>query len=239
MDPYAGFADIYEEWSVVMTEDVPFYVDLAREADGPVVELAVGTGRVAVPVAQAIGRPVIGIDASAAMLARARSAADAAGVKLDLREGDMRELTLEEPAALIYCPFRSFLHLPTWADRRRTFERVAAALRPDGRFAWNAFVFNHDIASRQDGLLRLHPGSDTIWQYVEHLPGDNRIDITAYVGTPGAEGRRLSLWWLNRSEWEALIDVSGLEAEALYGWFDRRPFADDSAEFVWVARKPH
>jgi hypothetical protein len=116
---------------------------------------------------------------------------------------------------------------------------VAAALRPDGRFAWNAFVFNHDIASRQDGLLRLHPGSDTIWQYVEHLPGDNRIDITAYVGTPGAEGRRLSLWWLNRSEWEALIDVSGLEAEALYGWFDRRPFADDSAEFVWGARKPH
>jgi ubiquinone/menaquinone biosynthesis C-methylase UbiE len=92
VDQYAGFADIYEEWSVVMTEDVPFYVDLAREADGPVVELAVGTGRVAVPVAQAIGRRVIGIDASQAMLAKARRAADAAGVELDLREGDMREL---------------------------------------------------------------------------------------------------------------------------------------------------
>ena len=67
MDQYAAFADIYEEWSVVMTEDVPFYVDLAREADGPVVELAVGTGRVAVPVAKAIGRGVIGLDRSPAM----------------------------------------------------------------------------------------------------------------------------------------------------------------------------
>jgi SAM-dependent methyltransferase len=238
VDRYAAFADIYEEWSVVMTEDVPFYVDLAREANGPVVELAVGTGRVAVPVAEAIGRLVIGIDASPAMLAKAREAAEEAGVDLDLRQGDMRELSLDEPAALIYCPFRSLLHLPTWAERRRTFERVAAALQPGGRFAWNAFVFSHDIAARQDGVLRRHPGSETIWQYVEHVPGDNRIDITAYVGTPGAEGRRLQLWWLNRSEWEALIDVSGLEVEALYGWFDRRPFTDESGEFVWVARKP-
>jgi hypothetical protein len=59
-----------------------------------------------------------------------------------------------------------------------------------------------------------------------------------YEDTPGADGRRLQLWWLNRSEWEALIDVSGLEVEALYGWFDRTPFTDESAEFVWVARKP-
>ena len=48
----------------------------------------------------------------------------------------------------------------------------------------------------------------------------------------------ISLWWLNRSEWEGLIDVAGLEVEALYGWFDRRPFDESSEEFVWVARKP-
>ena len=52
------------------------------------------------------------------------------------------------------------------------------------------------------------------------------------------QGRRdLQLWWLTRSEWEGLIDVAGLEVEALYGWFDKRPFDDESAEFVWVARK--
>jgi SAM-dependent methyltransferase len=118
-----------------MTDDVPFYVALAREADGPLVELAVGNGRVAIPVARETGRPVVGIDSSPAMLEQARERAAEAGVELDLREGDMRELELDGPAALISCPFRALLHLPTWADRRVTFERVAASLRPGGRFA--------------------------------------------------------------------------------------------------------
>ncbi|TMB93210.1 MAG: class I SAM-dependent methyltransferase, partial [Chloroflexi bacterium] len=134
-----------------MTEDVPFYEGLATEADGPLVELAIGNGRVAIPVAQATGRTVIGIDSSPAMLDQARSAATAAGVALDLREGDMRDLELDEAASLIYCPFRSLLHLPTWADRRRTFERVAESLRPGGRFAWNAFPFDHRVAAQMDG----------------------------------------------------------------------------------------
>ena len=152
-----AFARRYDEWSAPMTEDVAFYVGLAREADGPLVELAVGNGRVAIPVAQATGRPVIGIDSSPAMLEQARARAAEAGVELDLREGDMRELALDEPAALIYCPFRALLHLPTWADRRRTFERVAASLRPGGRFAWNAFAFDHQVAARLDGRHQDEP----------------------------------------------------------------------------------
>jgi ubiquinone/menaquinone biosynthesis C-methylase UbiE len=138
-----AFARRYDEWSAHMTEDIRFYVELAREADGPLVELAIGNGRVAIPVGQATGRPVIGIDSSPAMLEEARKRAADAGVQLDLHESDMREFTLDEEAALIYCPFRALLHLPTWADRRRTFERVAASLRPNGRFAWNAFAFDH------------------------------------------------------------------------------------------------
>ena len=94
-----AFARRYDEWAAPMTEDVGFYVSLAGEADGPLVELAVGNGRVAIPVAQATGRPVIGIDTSPAMLEQARARAAAAGVELELREGDMRELTLEEQAA--------------------------------------------------------------------------------------------------------------------------------------------
>jgi SAM-dependent methyltransferase len=238
VDEYAGFADIYEEWSAPMTDDVAFYVELAREADGPVVELAVGTGRVAVPVAQAIGRPVIGVDTSPAMLTKAREAAGNAGVELDLREGDMRELSLEEPAALVYCPYRSLLHLPSWAERRGLFERVSSSLQPGGRFAWNAFVFNHASASEIDGRARRHLGSDDIWELIEHTPADSRIDITVFVGRPGDEPRSITLWWTTKSEWEGLLDVSGLETEALYGWFDRRPFDDESKEFVWVARKP-
>jgi SAM-dependent methyltransferase len=232
---YDAFAPIYEEWSAHMTEDVPFYVELARASDGPLVELAVGNGRVAVPVAKETGRRVVGIDSSPAMLALARERAAAAGVELDLREDDMRDLELAEPAGLVYCPFRALLHLPTWADNRRVFERVAASLLPGGRFAWNAFVFDPHIAAGNDGYAARH---GRLWEYVEQAPGDNRIDVTAFAGEPGSGGRTVSLWWVTKSEWEGLIDVAGLEVEALYGWFDRRPFDDRSGEFVWVVRKP-
>jgi ubiquinone/menaquinone biosynthesis C-methylase UbiE len=231
---YDAFAPLYDEWSADMTEDVPFYVELARETEGQLVELAVGSGRVAVPVARETGRPVLGIDSSPAMLTLARERAAAAGVELDLREGDMRELALEEAAGLIYCPYRSLLHLPTWRDKRRVFERVARSLRSGGRFAWNAFVFDPHIAASSDGYAARH---GTIWEYVEQAQGDNRIDVTAFVGEPGLGERKLSLWWATKSEWEGLIEIAGLEVEALYGWFDRSPFGDRSREFVWIARK--
>src|SRR6476620_8269325 len=159
---YDAWADRYADWSTGVTADAPFYVGLARNADGPLVELAVGNGRVAIPVAQATGQRVIGIDTSPAMLAQARERAAEAGVELDLHEGDMRELALDEPAALIYCPFRALLHLQTWADRRQTFERVAALLRPGGRFAWNAFAFDHRVAARLDGAPLYEPVPHTV-----------------------------------------------------------------------------
>ena len=181
----------------------------------------------AVPVAQATGRRVIGIDSSPAMLAHARARAATAGVELDLREGDMRDLALAEQAALIYCPFRALLHLPTWADRRRTFERVAAALRPEGRFAWNAFAFDHRLAARLDGAHQAAPTPHTI----QFAVGDIRIDIVR------DDGATSSLWWATKNEWLGLLDVAGLEPEALYGGFAREPFAHDSREYVFVARR--
>lgn len=223
-----GFAERYDEWSAGMTEDVPFYVELAREADGPVVELAVGSGRVAIPVAEATGRPVLGIDTSPAMLAQGRERADAAGVELELREGDMADLELDEPAALVYCPFRGLLHVRGWADRRRVFERVAASLQPGGRFAWNAFAFDHAVAARLDGSHQDEPVPHSL----RYSVGDNRIDITL------PNGGTSSLWWATKSEWLGLVDVAGLEVEALYGGFDRSPFGDESREYVWVTRRP-
>jgi SAM-dependent methyltransferase len=223
-----AFAVGYEEWSAHMTEDVAFYVGLAREADGPVVELAVGNGRVAIPVARATGQRVIGLDSSPAMLEQARARADSAGVELDLREADMRDLRLDEPAGLVYCPARALLHLATWADRRRTFERVAALLRPGGRFAWNAFAFDHHIAARIDGVHQDDPTPHMIRCSV----GDNRIDIIR------DDGARCSLWWATKNEWLGLLDVAGLELEALYGGFAGEPFTDSSTEYVFVARRP-
>jgi SAM-dependent methyltransferase len=223
-----AFSDRYEEWSAGITADVPFYVELARRADGPIVELAVGNGRVAIPVAQATGRRVTGIDTSPAMLAQARANAAAAGVELDLHEGDMRELALAEPAALVYCPFRALLHLPTWADRRRTFERVAASLLPGGRFAWNAFAFDHAVAAKHDGSR----ADDPVPHSLKYAVGDNRIDIILDGGGTS------SLWWATKNEWLGLVDVAGLEVESLHGGFAGEPFTDESREYVFVARRP-
>src|SRR3954454_16251360 len=192
---YEGWADRYAEWSDGVTADVPFYVGLARDADGPLVELAVGNGRVAIPVAQATGRRVIGIDSSPAILAHARERAVEVGVELDLREGDIRDFELEEPAGLIYCPGRSLLHLPTWADRRRCFERVAASLRPDGRFAWNAFAFDHNFASALDGRHHDSAPGIPVPHTIRYSVGDNRVDITLDDGGTG------SLWWATKNEW--------------------------------------
>ena len=219
------FASRYDEWSAGMTEDVPFYVSLAADVDGPLVELAVGNGRVAIPVALATGRTVVGIDSSPAMLAQARTAAAAAGVTLDLREGDIRDLQLDEPAGLIYCPFRALLHLPTWADRRRVFERVAASLRPGGTFAWNAFAFDHHVAVRLDGQHQDKP----VPHRIHYDIADNRIDLRL------DDGGSSSLWWATKNEWLGLLDVAGLSLEALYGNFDRSPLNDDSREYIFVA----
>jgi SAM-dependent methyltransferase len=229
MSAWDAFAVDYEQWAAEMTEDIPFYVELAREADGPVVELAVGNGRVAVPVAQATGKPVLGIDISSAMLEQARANAEGAGVELELRQGDMSELALDEPAALIYCPFRGLMHLSGWAARRQTFERIAASLRPGGRFAWNAFVFDPQIAARLHG----HWQEDApVRHRIDYAPAEARIDLTL------DGGETIPLYWSTRAEWDGLLDVAGLETEALYGWFDRRPFDAESREFVWVARRP-
>ena len=226
MSTYEPFVEIYDVW-YPLTEDVPFYVELAREADGPVVELAVGTGRLAVPVAEALGRKLIGTDLSPGMLAQARKRAAAAGVELELREEDMRDFELDEPAALVYCPARALLHLPTWADKRRVFERVAASLRPGGRFAWNAFVFDPAIATRVSGH-----NEEPVPHTVTQAPHESRVDIELDTGG------RISLWWATGNEWLGLIDAAGLELEALYGDFERSPFDEESREFVFVTRKP-
>ena len=222
-----GFAERYDEWSARVSADIGFYVELAREADGPLVELAVGNGRVAIPVARASRRRVIGIDSSPAMLAQARERAAAAGVDLDLRQQDMRDLAVEELAGLIYCPFRALLHLPGWADRRRVFTRVAASLRPGGRFAWNAFAFDHRTAARYDGVHQAEPVPHT----VRYSVADNRVDILLDGGGTS------SLWWATKNEWLGLIDVAGLETEALYGGFAREPLVSDSREYVFVTRR--
>ena len=127
---YDAWAEVYDAWTGDTGADIPFYAQLAREADGPIVEVAVGTGRVAVAVAQQTGRPVLGLDSSAAMLDVARERAR--GLPVELRQADMRDFVPDDAAALIYVPGRSLLHLHGWCEKRDAFRRIAASLRPAG-----------------------------------------------------------------------------------------------------------
>jgi hypothetical protein len=99
-------------------------------------------------------------------------------------------------------------------------------ITPSGRFAWNAFAFDHQLAAGLDGRYQDVPTPHTNTYSV----GDGRIDITLDGGATS------SLWWATKNEWMGLLDVSGLELEALFGGFDGEPFEDDSREYVFVAR---
>ena len=103
------------------------------------------------------------------------------------------------------------------------------ALLPAGRFAWNIFDFDPGIAAELDNVWKDESGVRTRSTYDYD---ERRIDLEL------EDGSAVRLWWADRAEWEAAIDEAGLEVEALYGWFDRRPFEDDSRELVYVTRRP-
>src|SRR4029078_1890371 len=119
---------------------------------------------------------------------------------------------------------RALLHSRAWAGRGRTCERVAASLLPDGRFAWNAFAFDHAFAAAADGAHEDEPVPHT----VRYAVAENRIDIVL------DEGGTSSLWWATKNEWLGLLDVAGLEVESLHGGFAGEPFTADRAEDVFV-----
>ena len=134
MSAYDSIAEVYDPWSRSVTEDVSFYVREAKRAGGPVVELGVGTGRIAVPTA-AEGIPVIGVDSSPGMLEVCRERAELAGVAelLDLRLGDLADPPVDERVRLVTCPFRSYLHLLDEEERLRALRMVRPAPLPRRR----------------------------------------------------------------------------------------------------------
>jgi SAM-dependent methyltransferase len=227
--PYDAIAELYDPWSASVVEDVGFYLDEARRSGGPVVELGVGTGRIAIPLA-ADGIRVIGVDSSRAMLDVCARRAALAGVELDLRVGDLREPPVRERVPLVICPFRSLLHMDTDDDRRRVLASVRKLLRPGGRFAFDVFTPGaDDIAQTQDRWLEREPG-------IFELANWDEVARTLTLTVRGPNGETtMALAWLSPEEWRALLEDSGFEVEACYGWFDRKPFTggDDS---VWIAR---
>jgi SAM-dependent methyltransferase len=230
---YDSIAALYDPWSRSVTEDVEFYVDLARDAGGPVVELGVGTGRIAIPTAAA-GVHVIGVDSSRGMLDVCRAEAERAGVAdlLDLRVGDLRRPPVEERVRLVTCPFRAYLHLADDGERLDAFSAARDLLRPGGLFAFDVFEPGaDDIADTHGRWIEREPGifERADWDTVA------RTLTLSVRGTSGATTMALS--WLAPEEWHDLLGRAGFDVEAAYGWFDRRPYRGGE-DTVWLARRP-
>ena len=229
MSAYDRIARLYDPWSASVLEDVDFYVDEAVRSGGPVLELGVGTGRIAVPVARA-GVRVVGVDSSEGMLAVAREQAELAGVELDLRLGDLRDPPVEEEFALVVIPFRTLLHMKTDDDRRAALAAVRARLPEGGRFVFDVFTPGaDDIAETHGRWIEREPG---IFERAEW--DEESRTLVLRVSGDGAEAE-LSLAWLPIEQWPELLVEAGFVVEGLYGWFDRTPYAGHE-DSIWVCR---
>jgi SAM-dependent methyltransferase len=228
---YDAIAGFYDDWSRSVTEDIGFYVDEALASGGPVVELGVGTGRVAVPTALA-GVRVIGVDSSRGMLAVAREHAEAAGVEawIDLREGDLLRPPVPERVPLVTAPFRSLLHLATDEARVEGLRAARDLLLPGGRFVFDVFSPSaEDIRETHGRWLEREPG---IWERADW--DEEGRTLTLEVRSEGGE-TTMRLAWLTHDRWRRLLGEAGLEVLELYGWFDRSPYRGGE-DTVWITR---
>jgi len=248
-DPYLAFVGFYDAWTEGLIGDVDFYVRRAQAVRGPIVELGVGTGRIAIPTAEA-GQSVIGVDVSPAMLAEARRRAALAGVsgKIAFAEADMRSFVAEAPVELVTIPFRSFLHMESVEDQLRCLRSVRASLAPGGRLILNTFVPNPIYMAAQDKRRNLHNTyrdeqgrSCEIWVTPSFETTTQRIDIAVTVETDDGEQiaeTTLGLRMIYPREMEHLLARAGFDVEAVYGDFDERPLTEGCDEMIWVGRKP-
>ncbi len=233
MSGYDAIARVYDPWSVSVTEDVSFYVEVAVETGGPVVELGVGTGRIAIPTAAA-GVRVIGVDSSPGMLEVCREQAELAGVAglLDLRVGDLRDPPVTERVRLVTSPFRSFLHLHDDEARLAALLAARRLLVPGGRLVFDVFEPSQaDVEATHGRWLEREPG------IFERADWDERARTLTLSVRGGAGATTMTLAWLSPAEWRALLERAGLAVEACYGWFDRRGYAGGE-DTVWIARRP-
>ena len=229
---YDAIAELYDPWSLSVTEDVPFYVAEARKTGGPVVELGVGTGRIAVPTAAA-GVAVIGVDSSAGMLEVCRRRADEADVAelLDLRLGDIADPPVSERVPLVTCPFRSYLHLPDTPARLAALRATRDLLLPGGLFIFDVFAPDRDDIEETHGRwIEREPG---IFERADWDAQKRTLKLSVR-GQAGESSMRLA--WISADEWREALQEAGFEVERVYGWFDYRPFKRQE-DMIFVARR--
>lgn len=240
---YDDDAALYDLQYAAYRDDVPFYVRLADDQGGPVLELGAGTGRVTEALLRA-GHEVVAVDASASMLARARERLAGAG-GLTLLEGDMRSLSLGRRFPLVLAPFNTLMHAYTLDDQDRALSVVNEHLEEGGLFALDLYQPRFGpmgVVRREEEWAELGEGLDLF--LVQHHDEERQLLTSHYFldeRTGEGEVRRrtakLTQRYYHRFELERALRTAGLGRVQLFGGFDRRRYDATSPVMVALARR--
>ena len=228
-------------------EHAAHYAALADRAQGDVLELACGSGQLAVPLARS-GRTVVGLDLSRPMLEAARRRAHAAGRNAEFVEGDMRSFDLGRRFALIFIARNSLLHLSTAADFISTFEAVRRHLAPGGSFALDVFNPNVRLLARpagERGFVMRVPSveyGELIAEATSDYDAATQVNrATWYISTPARRDAWVEPMHLRSifpQELPLLLSSGGLRLLSRHGDLTGSPFTSDSRRQVCVCDDP-
>ncbi|MGE5210955.1 MAG: class I SAM-dependent methyltransferase [Acidobacteriota bacterium] len=237
-----GFADVYDEWYADVTDvdaTVERMVELAG-AGGRVLELGVGTGRLAVPMARA-GLSVVGIDSSEAMLAKL-SERDP-GRLVAAVQGDITSDLPVGPFDVVLVAYNTIFNLLGEHDQPRLFQHVAERLAPGGAFVVEAFVPAsegvHGSASSSEVTVRSMAVDHVVLSVSVNNP-DRQLAEGQFVQFSQDGGVRLRPWsirWATPEQLDAMAIAAGLRLDARYGEMAGTAFTDDSAQHVSIYRR--
>lgn len=227
-------AEVYDEWFAVPsdTEDtVAFLSDLA--GPGPVLELGVGTGRVAVPLAQR-GYEVHGVDASEAMVEKLR--AKAGGEDIPVTIGDFAELNVEGEFSLVYVVFNTFFALLSQEDQVRCFSNVARRLREGGVFLIEAFVPDMTRWDQGQRIEARHVGDDgVVLDAARHDPVEQQVTSNhLVVSEAGVRMYPVRLRYAWPAELDLMARLAGLRLRGRWGGWHKEPFTASSVRHISV-----
>jgi SAM-dependent methyltransferase len=234
-----GFADVYDEWYADVTDveaTVARMVELAG-AGGRVLELGVGTGRLAVPMADA-GLSVVGIDSSGAMLAKL-SERDPAR-RVDAMLGDITSDLPVGPFDVVLVAYNTIFNLLGEHDQPRLFQHVAERLTPGGAFVVEAFVPESDGAGPPSEVTVRSMAVDHVVLSVSVNRHDQQVAEGQFVQFSQDGGVRLRPWsirWATPEQLDAMATAAGLRLDVRFGEMTGTPFTDDSAQHVSIYRR--
>lgn len=258
VDSYQVSAKYYDGAYTAMRDlvDAPFYLELAKEYGGPVLEIGCGTGRVLLPIARE-GIEIHGVDNSGPMLGILRETlaqeAPAVRAKVMLHAGDMRDFRLDRRFPLVTIPFRPLQHMHTVNDQVRALTSAAAHLVEGGTLAFDVFYPKYEVLTLGIGEERLEaewplpsePGT-VVRRYVIKDAVDKirqtftftfvyRTYRNNQVIAEEREGLQLSYY--TYPHLRALFLLAGLEPVAEYGSFARTPLDNTAIEMIFLLRK--